>query len=458
MSFEQPTDLPENGNKITRRKFLKILGGGIVAASGAASTACEMLGDKEKPEKKKEDPFKVRKDGFELELNQEGIPLSVTHEKNRETVSFSYDQKMKFKKIAELAMAEKGPELAMVIPFPFIQNEKIKEKKIESEKETIAEEKIEGCLTRKELSECGIRIFQTDQVKLGIRKSAFRKGEIFERFQAGEKERLDIVLLPGGAVVKDFLIGHDFDEIRPRFRGAHSINFWDKNRKASPNYSERLEKIEKEIQTLKQELDRNKRENKGQEVKNLEERIMNELLSKYILTQYSLDLPEQIPAGVYLQKTVFNNPVILVAVGEEEFNVESAVIWVDSSGKFQIQIGPSHVISENRIPQIKDSHPNPSAFEKLKPGTTRQGYLIGGVTAGVTLRHEASHYVLIDKNSGKESNYSEKDTDLLVMKSITKAFEKWKKSKKTDSSGYHFVFKTPQGLVYTEAEKEQDNV
>jgi len=111
-------------------------------------------------------------------------------------------------------------------------------------------------------------------------------------------------------------------------------------------------------------------------------------------------------------------------------------------------------VGGKRKPHPNQSYLSPSQFEEIPGAYGPNGYsngtyrYTGSPTAGWVLRHESSHYV------GGSFSRSEYDADTGMFESVEDA---WKRRQNEDESGYPFVFKTAEGITTTKNIAKQDS-
>ncbi len=418
--------------------------------------------------------------GFSFLLDQNGTPISYKTPNGKEVI---FD-KQEIRNIAEKAQANKESEILTIIEIP---SQIAKTNPKPSVEHPVLKELSKDVLTTEELAKKGIKILQSTNTDLHIRKSAFEKGGLFEDYNSGKNEL--IIALINSTLTTDAAMPNspDWDIVKAAYLLTGSI-FEKKATKVDVAQYRQTQvfKLQKGIDELRIKRTSSQDPDKegldsfitGLKIKLLElAKLPDEVLRQQIETQVS----HSSKSGFFTTRPGKNGKeisIIGIAVGEGIKDSSKIVITAKPDGTFQFMEGRD-TGSKGRSPSAEQSTINPLIF-KLNPDASPQkpnSYPYSGIQdisgPGYTLRHEIAHNDLIVgyllkrenandfqgpsgaddrfeefmKNIGK-ANMSEYDADMKAVEGLKQAWEKWKNSGYTDNSGYPFVFRLPDGSGY----------
>jgi hypothetical protein len=491
--MESSGERPDIGDRIkekldepsSRREVLKKLGiaAGVTATLGAVTAAEKTfhplrnigrrfgIGKDHEIERKivswVEDPQHPWPKSVKVGIDAEGLPVKSILPTGEE-VKFGAK---KAREVRELAKHTQEPEIAEIVGIPVkedrenIGNADFIEDHFEpTEAHPKVEELPEDVLTEQQLRERGIRIVQTDKVKLYLRKSAFEEGGALHGLD-GRGHSINIVLVDGAVVTEELLV----DEQHKPFKSL-------------------LGKRTKEIQEFRKKkieesaaiVDRSKagyayffqeyKAGRGEYSTFYANILLDAKAQAPVWKEHITDGEAYVymashgatqgdAAGLYVSP---NNNIanLFVTAGSSEFKSDLAYLYFDHEDKLKVRVKPLEYRQNDYVessgsesdytPRISQTHPDPAGFtlnENAKPSDPKS-YPYAGQTPGLVLRHEVAHHELIGGNP-KNPNYSEYDTDMRAMRGIREAWEKWVSSGYRDDSGYNFVFQTQRGIILT---------
>lgn len=404
-----------------------------------------------------------------INFNNEGIPISYQQE--GKIINFNEEEIKRFKEIKAQAITSQEPEIALMIPQPQKESppssqetlQRLKASKEHPFKETISAD----VLSEKDLEERGIKIIQTDKVKLHIRPGAFAEGELLDNYKPGGERRLTIVLVDGGTTASIHLKDSRYDEVRSLLaeRGIQ-IEQYKKGtiqlfkgliEEVGDNLKKAIQDRNQEEITLYQDVLRSYKSDLYQHEKLLSEEQW--LMSAEGITGSA--------GGVYCAKGV-----VFLAVGENRFPTDFLEVAVNPQGNFEtrrVTIGEVGVLSLSAKPRPEQAFPNPATFSFNQAATADKpwSYPYSFQTTGQALRHELQHNVFnytAPENFTSEGlkkymdSKGEYNTDIKAMESIRRAWEEWEKSGYKNDEGFYFVWEIPEGFIYTVAETANQEI
>lgn len=324
---------------------------------------------------------------------------------------------------------------------------------------TQSESLSEDALTDEELTEAHIRIVQSPSVKLHLRKGVF-EFPLFQDARDGKITELTIVL-----VDTPILSWNAGEEMPPDVRGIwqrdrinpaeHPEEYWEKEVKFRGDLLENEYKMLEFWNKQMQEFARDEEDRKRYEdyITNSQKRIEE--------GERELSIFQDRPRAIAWEadnkgpEATFIRPDRLLEPPEDMQRLYPN--WVQrreslqSDPAFKNKAFIIMAVGQKLRPQPSQSFPHPEQFKEWPwiPDFREQGKekdhlhrFSDPFTAGTTLRHEVFHYQGVDKES-----VGEYDTDTRMFESIEQAWDKYQNT--GDSSGYPFVFVTPEGITIT---------
>ncbi len=318
-------------------------------------------------------------------------------------------------------------------------------------------------LTEEELKKANIVINQNSNVQLYLRKEALQ----FQLFADAAEGRIDGVVislidhdrLSWNAVGKlplDARIAWQAFEFHPSeypeyywqelakyWQEASSyyqkqmsesqrrINFYQSPEGSQPlEGGDRNELIQEELQIqqeVKQELERTK-----QELAILEDR-------KRAIEHYAQD-PPVAPQGMFNGPGGFTDEYLQL-ITDLSPQTRRRIAFLKSHPEWRKKAYIYLSVGKEYAPKPSQSYPNPEWFEQYPDGEV---FIKSEKVPlpGFIFRHEIAHY---EENKGGEE--SEKETDRIAFEKVVQAWRKYQQS--GDTSGYPFVFVTPEGITIT---------
>jgi len=481
-----------------RRKFLGMLGKGALAVAGAGLTACTPSTEQsaqptktpEKPVQEPKEPTKVKPTeaptkpkteqpvfqeypfpGGTLFINEtDQIPVKVVYGKGSQARTVNYDrdrmlslrqnsEKDGFYNLVDLIDLKEPPT-----PTP------------NSTDRPIIEELLKDTLSDKELEKRGIKIIQSDNTKLYIRRSAFEEGQPLAHYQEDSKKKLTIVLLNAPVMSRRCL--DKYPQFSSLFPDGY---FWDDQYKDQPledfrqQIVGRYTELEKKLIGLIEQTQKIKNtEGKIEEEKG---KILQELQSLLLETQclqflFQRATPEDLNLArmFYDKENGENNPsvgvhfrnpknpnesYIFATVGKGAENITNKkryCLYYNEVGKLsikEISVGFFNPKGADKTPKSTESYPRASDF-KEEIRQLRKKYF--PLTAGLILRHEINHDhpLSSDFDPNDESQVEEK-----AVSQFEAAWQRWVEN--GDNTGYCFIFSLPEGGGYILTKREESS-
>ncbi|OGD87195.1 hypothetical protein A2870_03540 [Candidatus Curtissbacteria bacterium RIFCSPHIGHO2_01_FULL_41_11] len=390
-----------------------------------------------------EDIFVVVKDRYglnqiEVMFTDDGLPIKCRLEDGCVVL---FDQEA-VKMAREKAIVSEEPEIIDVILTPQKpEADNDIEPKYFSKSKPLRESLPDDVLSEAELAQKGIKIIQSDNTELYIRKQAFEKGNLLEDFTGGGR-KLTIVLVNGSVISPNLLKDTKYEGIRDTLHRREvdiesfkayliglNLDVVDLEReylkkvKSGGSRDEYDDQIHHDvISSLKAEIF---------EYENLwtDDRILVELVAQ--------NTGEA--AGYYIRRTN-KDEVIFVAVGENAPDPKRIRLYFDQEGKFQIADGKSYTAGRGFTPTLGQNFPSPEEFRRNMDASRdkKRSYPYGAQKIGQVLRHELAH----------RKTLNEYDADMTAMDTISQAWATWKDSGYKDDGGYYFVFRLPEGYPF----------
>ncbi len=422
-----------------KRRFLRVA---TLALSGLALSAARIKvgrggnSDRKEPTgreliKPTEDSYSIA--GFKFFLNGEGLPYSYqTPAGGLCTISVE-----DIRQTREKAIMLGEPEL-----FGFFRSDLgTQDVQTETEARPFTIELPKDVVGEEELTSRGIKIVNTDETTLHIRRSAFEAGGPLEKHAEGVMKPLDIVLVDGPTVSGDYMKD-------PRY--SIYLDGMKRVDRFGPDLV-RPGTVRDKMREYNDFLTKQAMKDKDEPLQ-IRTKVYAALLETVTPEEWEVcDRALVATYGLYLdsEDSHTGKDTVFVAVGRGRA-VSGVGISFDSTGQLRFV---STGVSLTRLkyfesfpddsglePTGRQSHFDPSSVEDSGMFRRLMGYQYefnGNPPAGFVLRHELVHTKLVGG--------PEKDADLEAMGGLATAWRKWEESGFTDDSGYCFVFSLSNG-------------
>lgn len=263
-------------------------------------------------------------------------------------------------------------------------------------------------LTEQELEKAHIKIYQTPDTKLFLRRSAFEL-PLFRDAKNGKLNRVAIVL------VDDDGIGWKTSETFPQ----EARQVWQMSKSPTQKWFDRKSELEKQV--------------KAQETSGNPMLVVSKSKLKYHLDNRDDWVRREAERKEFVAGLIQGWQIAQARpdfIKDHPELAKSAFVFVAVGGYL--------------APKPENSYPQPNQLDYSPPdpanSTDGKSYLIGGFSTNLySLRHEISHY------NDPESRVLDSAADTRLMDSISRAWERY--SQRGDPSGYPFVFVNSYGTT-----------
>lgn len=440
--------------QVSRRDVLRAGLRGAVGLGAASLLGCGENRSKEKPSAGRVEITQkgevvseniLESGGYRVFLDKDAVPYKYL---DPEGVSTLFDNE-KMKMAQTFAVENREPEVAHIISVPKASLD-IGIPISTSTEKPFVKDLPEDVLSETELARRGVKIIQSDNTNLYIRKQAFDKEGPLAHFDGTRK--LIIVAVNSSVVVPGAVSGPKYLEV------AHLLN--PLNTTIEEYRDRRIFEVTKHLEKARSDLKRsqsqseytspqlmNSLESIVLETKTVLYRFENTSTDEELLAEASSTISNK--AGLYYNPAISgmeDTAVIFVAAGTMQKTKEEIEIIFDTNGKCSLLRSSFTIVLGDFSPNTADSFPSPRDFvmNSNAKADDPNAYPYGGQTVGLVLRHELAHDKLVWES--EKPNISEYDTDIKAMEGIREASERWNKFR--DNSGYYFVFSLPDSSGY----------
>ena len=279
-------------------------------------------------------------------------------------------------------------------------------------------------LTEKELRQANIQIYNTQKIKLYLRRNVF-EFPLFEDAASGKIAGVNVVLVDNGTI-----------SWNASQKIAEDARLVYQHIKSSPEqeWLSEKERLQQHLQDLRNQT-QSLQEQTQQDTEKTEKELGNHVKNK----------------DQWIQQIAENNGILgyFVHIKPEDSNIQTLI---EKHPELKNKVYIFVAVGDGVKPNPQQSFVTPEVFEKNE--ITKQKInvywirrFIGGELEkmpGTTLRHEIGHYDQSDLAN------SEFEADTRAYKSFVDAWDKFKET--GDTSGYPFVFETDKGLTFTRRE------
>lgn len=324
----------------------------------------------------------------------------------------------------------------------------------DKEKKSNGKEKVDlpkDVLSEEELRKNHIRIEQTEETQMHLRKSALKDFKIFKDASEGKLDEVVVVLVPRD-YTNNWYDSENFSE-QSKLVYQSMLNPLDYIRDEQTSTITWLRGYIEWLRSNIDNVDGERKKEMKEEIAYKEKWLKSEI-------KYNSGLHEKHP-DVIREKIAPKSRYAGLIVNTNEFFKRSDEIddfW--ERDKRCIEVGEAHPDVLNKVfvyiavggyakPHPKESWINALSYKANPSGSSRKEYRFTVGTTGQVTRHEFGHY------KSPSQSYSEPDADTNGFEGVVEASLRLRDN--DDPSGYSIIFVNDEGITYTKNQQKQSS-
>lgn len=377
--------------------------------------------------------------GSKLFLNSDGLPEKLIDVNGN---TFELDV-VEAARLREKAVASKEPEILQMFPLDVEINLPLTDE--QKKEHPVYTELPKDVVSPEELASYGIKIIQSGNSQLHIRKQALEEGGPLHDFTVRNR-KLTIVLMDSDIVSKHYLSDPKYDEVREMLGTYESLDIVGTRNDYVKGYQDKLGQKRNLVSTTPSFYDEYSTLAVKSDIYWAAKLLSDERIKASNIQEYQeTETERKIALGArYIPPQTDFPATIFLPMGSKGDPLSYNRVYFDSKGQVKLNYYSNILDREDSYPNEYQSHPKPEWYPKAGgKENDRFSYAYDFYDIGPKARHELFHYVR-EILLGLPMN--EFRTDELTMSSVKSARETWVESDFKDDSGYFLVIKTPKDL------------